>query len=279
MMSLPRLCLAHYQEAAEAGELFLMYQPKLNLKSSGIDGVEALSRWQYPRKGALEPAKFIRAAELCGAIDWLTHWVLTTAIGQWAKWREEGIDLELAVNVSALNLKHSDFPDIVENLCQAAGMPPHRLTLELTESATQKPVRLMDTVSRLRLKGMGVSLDDFGTGYASMLQLRKLPFTELKIDRSFIADLLTSRDSRAITRFLIGLSHELGLTVTAEGVEDEAILDAVTAFGCDRVQGFLIARPMPADRLGLWLERRQTCNGATGPLAAPRPPVAAGSPE
>jgi EAL domain-containing protein (putative c-di-GMP-specific phosphodiesterase class I) len=116
---------------------------------------------------------------------------------------------------------------------------------------------------------MGVSLDDFGTGYASMLQLRKLPFTELKIDRSFIADLLTSRDSRAITRSLIGLSHELGLTVTAEGVEDEAILEAVAAFGCDRVQGFLIAAPMPADRLALWLARRKTCeSSAHGPRLA-----------
>lgn len=264
-MSSPTLCATHFQEAAAAGELFLMYQPKLNLRSGEVDGVEALSRWQHPRKGALEPAKFIRAAELCGAIDWLTDWVLATATRQWAKWREGGIDLDLAVNISALNLRHTDFPDMVETLCQAAGMPPQRLTLELTESATQKPVRLMETVARLRLKGMAVSLDDFGTGYASMLQLRKLPFTELKIDRSFIADLLTSRDSRVITRSLIALAHELGLSVTAEGVEDQEILDAVAAFGCDRVQGFLIAAPMPAERLTLWLSRRQTHHPAVDP--------------
>jgi EAL domain-containing protein (putative c-di-GMP-specific phosphodiesterase class I) len=274
-MSSPRLCLGHFQEAAAAGELFLMYQPKLNLRSGEVDGVEALSRWQHPRKGALEPTKFIRAAELCGAIDWLTDWVLATAIGQWTKWRDAGVDLGLAVNVSALNLRHTDFPDRVAALCEAAGMPPHRLTLELTESATQRPVRLMDTVSRLRLKGMAVSLDDFGTGYASMLQLRKLPFTELKIDRSFIADLLTSRDSRAITRSLIGLAHELGLSVTAEGVEDAAILDAITAFGCDRVQGFLIAAPMPADRLALWLARRQAPDATGGALSRQTPPALA----
>jgi EAL domain-containing protein (putative c-di-GMP-specific phosphodiesterase class I) len=266
-MTSPRLCLAHFQEAADAGDLFLMYQPKLNLRSGLVDGAEALSRWQHPRKGMLEPAKFVRAAELCGAIDWLTQWVLTSAIGQWAKWRDAGVDLDLAVNISALNLRHTDFPDMVESLCMEAGMPAHRLTLELTESATQKPVHLMDTVARLRLKGMAVSLDDFGTGYASMLQLRKLPFTELKIDRSFIADLLTSRDSRAITRSLIALSHELGLSVTAEGVEDEAILEAVTAFGCDRVQGFLVAAPMAAERLTLWLARRQTGLPAAAPPA------------
>jgi EAL domain-containing protein (putative c-di-GMP-specific phosphodiesterase class I) len=256
-MNAPRLCLVHFQQAAEAGELFLMYQPKLNLRSGQVDGVEALARWQHPRKGALEPAKFVRAAELCGAIDWFTQWVVTTATRQWAEWRAHGLELDLAVNISALNLRDVAFPDLVDGLCEAAGMPRHRLTLELTESATQKPVRLMDTVARLRLKGMGVSLDDFGTGYGSMLQLRKLPFTELKIDRSFVADLLTSRDSRAITRALIGLAHELGLSVTAEGVEDEAILGALRAFGCDRAQGFLIAAPMPAERLTLWLARNQ----------------------
>lgn len=256
-MTLPRLCLSHFQEAAGAGELFLMYQPKLNLRTGGVDGVEALSRWHRPRKGPLQPSRFVRAAELCGAIDWFTAWVVTTATRQWTQWNAEGLDLDLAVNISALNLRHTDFPDRIDALCEQAAMPRHKLTLELTESATQKPVRLMDTVARLRLKGMAVSLDDFGTGYASMLQLRKLPFSELKIDRSFIADLLTSRDSRTITRSLIALAHDLGLTVTAEGVEDEAILDALRAFGCDRVQGYLVAPAMSADRLSLWLASRQ----------------------
>jgi EAL domain-containing protein (putative c-di-GMP-specific phosphodiesterase class I) len=268
-MTFPRLCLAHFQEAAGAGELFLMYQPKLNLRTNEVDGVEALSRWHRPRKGALQPSRFVRAAELCGAIDWFTEWVVSTATGQWAQWNAHGLDLDLAINISALNLRHTDFPDLVEALCKRAGMPRNRLTLELTESATQKPVRLMDTVARLRLKGIAVSLDDFGTGYASMLQLRKLPFTELKIDRSFIADLLTSRDSRAITRSLIVLAHDLGLTVTAEGVEDETILDALRAFGCDRAQGYLIAPAMGADRLSLWLaSRHASAPQAEMPLVA-----------
>ena len=252
-MSIAKLSLAEFQHAAKAGELFLMYQPKLSLRTGSIDGVEALARWQHPRMGALEPARFIRTAERCGAIDWFTEWALEQAIRQWSTWKEKGLDLSMAVNISALNLAQFVFPDLVEELCERAGMPTSRLTLELTEGATQKAVRLMDNVARMRLKGMEVSLDDFGTGYSSMVQLRKLPFTELKIDRTFIADLLTSRHSRAITRSLIALAHEFGLGVTAEGVEDYETLETLTAFGCDRAQGFIIARPMTGERLALWL--------------------------
>ena len=135
-------------------------------------------------------------------------------------------------------------------------MPAERLTLELTESATQKAIRLMDTISRLRLKGIGISLDDFGTGYGSLIHLRSLPFTELKIDRSFVLDLEISRDSRAITRALIGLAHELGLSVTAEGVEEEKTLRTLAAFGCDHAQGFFIARPLAAEVIPAWIRAR-----------------------
>ncbi len=251
--SVPRLALAGLEQAASAGHLFLMYQPKLDLRSRAITGVEALARWQHPRRGEIHPAEFIPVVERSGLIDWFSGWALRTAARQWTEWRAQGLDLELAVNISALNLRDVGFPDVVTDICVAEGVPQERLMLELTEGATQEATRLMDTVSRFRLKGIGISLDDFGTGYGSLVQLRGLPFTELKIDRSFVRDLLVSADSRAITRGLIAMAHEIGLSVTAEGVEDEATLATLQAFGCDKAQGYLIAWPMTGDRLSLWI--------------------------
>ncbi len=249
----PRITLAGLQRAAETGALFLMYQPKLDLRSGAITGVEALARWQHPKRGSISPSAFIPATEQSGLIDWFTEWALTTAVRQWAQWRTAGLDLELAVNISALNLEHVCFPDVVARICAEKDMPSERLMLELTEGSTQEATRLMDTVSRFRLKGIGISLDDFGTGYGSLVQLRGLPFTELKIDQRFVADLLVSRDSRAITRGLIAMAHDIGLSVTAEGVEDQPTLETLQAFGCDKAQGFLIARAMTGDRFALWL--------------------------
>jgi EAL domain-containing protein (putative c-di-GMP-specific phosphodiesterase class I) len=251
----PRITLAALERAARSGDLFLMYQPKLDLRSGAIVGIEALARWQHPRHGSISPVDFIPAIERSGLIDWFTEWALTAATRQWCEWREQGLDLELAVNISALNLQHLFFPDLVSSICSDQGVPQDRLTLELTEGSTQEATRLMDAVARFRLKGIGISLDDFGTGYGSLVQLRCLPFTELKIDRRFVADLLVSRDSRAISRGLIAMAHEIGLTVTAEGVEDQLTLETLRAFGCDKAQGYLIARPMCGDRLLLWMQR------------------------
>lgn len=260
----PRLTLAAVEQAAATGQLYLMYQPKLDLRTAAITGVEALARWQHSRRGEISPVDFVPAIERSGLIDWFSAWVLSTAARQWAEWCAKGLDLELAVNISALNLRHVSFPDSVTGICVAEGVPQERLTLELTEGATQDATKLMDTVSRFRLKGIGISLDDFGTGYGSLVQLRSLPFTELKIDRCFVADLLISADSRAITRGLIGMAHEIGLIVTAEGVEDHDTLAALQAFGCDKAQGFLIARPMTGDRLPLWVS-----NWGTRPRPSP----------
>lgn len=265
----PRLTPGGLEQAVATGQLYLMYQPKLDLRSKAITGVEALARWQHSHRGEISPVDFVPAIERSGLIDWFSGWVLTTAARQWAEWRAKGLDLELAVNISALNLRHVCFPDVVMDICVAEGVPHQRLTLELTEGATQDATKLMDTVSRFRLKGIGISLDDFGTGFGSLVQLRGLPFTELKIDRRFVADLLVSADSRAITRGLIAMAHEIGLTVTAEGVEDHDTLAALQAFGCDKAQGFLIARPMTGDRLPLWIS-----NWGTKPrLAATDRPV------
>lgn len=244
------------ERAVDADHLFLVYQPKLDLRTGAIVGVEALARWQDPRRGTFDPTKFIPMVESAGLIDQFSEWALSSALGQWASWAAEGLDLEMAVNISALNLEHVAFPDLVSRICSAKGVDPDRLTLELTEGATQEATRLMDTIARFRLKGIGISLDDFGTGFGSLVQLRKLPFTEIKIDRAFVGDLLTSSESRSITRALISLAHELGLVVTAEGVEDQSTLETLTAYGCDRAQGFHIARPMPGDQLPIWLARR-----------------------
>ena len=269
MNKLPVISLPVLRRAVRAEEIFLVYQPKLDLRTGAICGVEALARWQSARHGSIEPPVFIRSFERNGLIDWFTEWVLHSAIRQRCAWQREGLDLEMAVNISALNLKDIDFPDLVSRLCSEGGISTEHLTLELTEGSTQKAIKLMDTISRLRLKGFGASLDDFGTGYGSLVQLRKLPFTELKIDRAFVGDLLVSRESRCITRTLIHLAHDLGLSVTAEGVEDNATLMALTAYGCDKAQGFYIARPMTADSLPLWLEKRtrQSGAGASAPLA------------
>lgn len=246
------------ERAASAGELFLVYQPKLELRSGRITGVEALARWFHPRLGEMAPADFIPDVERSGSIDWFTCWALETAIAQAVAWRSTGIEVEMAVNISALNLHHVQFPDLVLRLCAQGGFKADQLILELTEGSTQEPTRLMDTISRFRLKQIGISLDDFGTGFGSLVHLRSLPFTELKIDRAFVSDLLTSRDSRAITRGLIQIAHELGLVVTAEGVEDCETLAALTAYGCDKVQGYFIARPMTAERFSLWMGIRQS---------------------
>jgi EAL domain-containing protein (putative c-di-GMP-specific phosphodiesterase class I) len=273
----PRITRRSLEKAAATGALFLMYQPKLDLGSGEVVGVEALARWQHPQLGSVSPTTFIPIAEQKGLIDWFSEWALTCAVQQWSRWHDEGIELELAVNISALNLADVTFPDLVSRICVSAGAPRHRLTVELTEGATQEATRLMDAVSRFRLKGVGVSLDDFGTGFGSLIHLRSLPFTELKIDCAFVSDLLTSRDSRAITRGLIAIAHEIGLTVTAEGVETQETLEALRAYGCDKAQGFLIARPMTGDRLPLWLSQRRCSTSRPAKravLAAPAPVLA-----
>lgn len=249
------------QDAAATRALFLVYQPKLDLRSGEITGVEALARWQHPTRGSISPANFISETEQCGFIDWFSEWAVTTATRQWSSWRTNGIDVDLAVNISALNLKDLSFPDLVSGICAAEGMLPERLILELTEGATLDPVQLMDTVARVRLKGIGISLDDFGTGYGSLVQLRGLPFTELKIDQCFVSDLLVSGDSRAITRGLIRMAHEIGLIVTAEGVEDGSTLQTLQAFGCDKAQGFLIGEPMRGELFPQWLRWWSSSDG------------------
>src|SRR3954469_14685041 len=222
----------------------MVYQPKVSLRDGRLIRVEALVRWDDPELGSIEPARFVPLAEQHGLIDALTQWGLRTALRQWLDWRDQGIDTSIAFNISALSLEQLDFPDLVERMCRALDVPIDRLVLELTEGATQPLIKLMDTLTRFRIKGIGLAIDDFGTGYSSLMQLRQLPFTEVKIDQAFVADVASSRDSRLIVQAIIDLAHSLGLTATVEGVETEEQLRVVHELGCDLVQGYLISPPL-----------------------------------
>jgi EAL domain-containing protein (putative c-di-GMP-specific phosphodiesterase class I) len=238
--------------ALDQQRLYMLYQPKVRLPEGSLAGVEALVRWEDPDLGAVEPSRFIPLAEKHGLIDELTLWGLRTILRQWLEWCDEGIDTGIAFNISALSLQHLDFPDLVERMCRALSVPTDRLVLELTEGATQPLVKLMDTLTRFRIKGIGLAIDDFGTGYSSLMQLRQLPFTDVKLDQTFVADVHSSRDSRLIIRSITDLAHGLGLIATAEGVETVDQLRALTDLGCDQAQGYLICPPMAPEKLKSW---------------------------
>ena len=240
--------------ALEGQQLHMLYQPKVRLRDGALASVEALVRWDDPELGSVEPSRFIPLAEQHGLIDDLTLWGLRTILRQWLDWCDEGIDTRIAFNISALSLQHLDFPDLVERMCTGLDVPTDRLVLELTEGATQPLVKLMDTLTRFRIKGLGLAIDDFGTGYSSLMQLRQLPFTEVKIDRLFVMDLAQSRDSRLIVRAIADLAHGLGLSATAEGVETLDQLRGVAELGCDVAQGFLISPAIEPELLGTWKE-------------------------
>ena len=238
--------------ALEEQQLRMVYQPNVRLRDGKLVRVEALVRWEDPEFGPVEPSRFIPLAEEHGLIDDLTQWGLTTILRQWLDWFEEGIDTSIAFNISALSLQHLDFPEFVERMCTALEVPTDRLVLELTEGATQPLVKLMDTLTRFRIKGIGLAIDDFGTGYSSMMQLRQLPFTEVKIDQAFVADVTQSRDCRLIVQTIAELAHGLGLSATAEGIETVEQLQAVRELGCDIAQGYLISQPMGPQALAAW---------------------------
>jgi diguanylate cyclase (GGDEF)-like protein/PAS domain S-box-containing protein len=245
--------LADLRQCIARDELVLHYQPKIDLRTGEVSGVEALIRWQHPVQGLLPPASFMPEVEGTELIEPVTAWVLNEALRQQQVWRSQAVDLTIAVNVSAHSLRPSgNLPEIVAELTRAWDTVPQTLTLELTEGAliaAQAP----EVLSRLHQMGQRVSIDDFGTGYSSLAYLQRLPVDELKIDRSFITNLSASSNDDVIVRSIIDLAHNLGLTVVAEGVEDEATIDLLVDYGCDSVQGYHVARPCPVEDFNIWL--------------------------
>jgi diguanylate cyclase (GGDEF)-like protein len=257
--------------AIDRGELVLHYQPKVALSDGGatVDGVEALLRWQHPERGLIAPGEFVPLAEHTGLMRPLTLWVVEAALRQWREWRDDGLELEVAVNLSAANLVDVGLPDDVQALLRRFAASPDRLTLEITEStAMADPARAGVILRRLDEIGVGLSIDDFGTGHSSLAYLRRLPVKELKIDRSFVANMLADPGDAMIVRSTIDLGHNLGLRVVAEGVADDATLRLLAEHGCDLAQGYGVSRPLPAPGLLEWLRDRRTGEGAAVPAGA-----------
>ena len=229
-----------------------------------VDGVEALVRWQHPHRGLLPPGAFLPFAEQSDLMRPLTMDVLDKALAQVAQWRAEGIDLHVAVNLSAQTLLDRTLPDEVARLLAEHAVAACALQLELTESTLMRdPARSAEVLEQLAAAGVRIAIDDFGTGWSSLMWLKKLPVTSIKIDRSFVGDMLTSSSDAAIVRSTVSLGRSLGLDVVAEGVETPETLEKLADCGCDVVQGYLISRPQPADVLTPWLRER-----SQRPLAA-----------
>lgn len=240
--------------AIEGGQLVNHYQPKIDLVSLEVCGVETLVRWQHPEDGLIYPDRFIALAENSGLIDALTRVVLRNALSDARQWRDLGLELQVSVNVSMDNLQRLDWPDIVEREALAAGVPLSSMVLEVTESHLMKNRQAaLDILTRLRLKRVGLSIDDFGTGHSSLAQLRDIPFNELKVDRSFVHGAWRDAALRTILDASLNIARKLGMKAVAEGIEDRADWDHLRAAGCEIGQGWFIARAMPAHALWNWL--------------------------
>ena len=246
------------REAIDRDELVLHYQPKLDLRRGTVTGVEALVRWQHPTRGLLYPDAFLPLAEHSGLMRRLTLTVLQIALQQAGAWRRQGHELSVAVNLSASDLLDVRLPAQVELLLESLDLPAHVLELEITETVlVADPARAHQVLHALRGLGVRIAVDDYGTGYSSLSYLQDLPVDDLKLDRSFVMRSGDDPRSAAIVTSTIGLAHALDLRIVAEGVENAAILDRLTAAGCDMAQGYHLARPQPAGQLTAWLGARQ----------------------
>ncbi len=241
---------ADLAKAIKSGDLLLNYQPKLSCSRDGvwsISGAEALVRWRHQELGILMPASFISMAEKTGLIGPLTDAVLRETLEQSAIWSEHGLDMNIAVNIAPQLLTDIEFPDKLSSLLHQYGVPGTNLTLEITETAIMKNVEMIiDVLARLRLKGIKLSIDDFGTGYSSLKQLFYMPFNELKIDRSFVMEIPSSREARTIVKAIIQLAHNLNMSVCAEGVESQEVLKFLESADCKCIQGYFVCEPVPA---------------------------------
>ncbi len=252
----PTITGANIRQALDDNELVLHYQPLVDLKTGTVRSVEALLRWEHPEYGHLNPELVVSLAETHDLIAPLTDWVMRTALTECLEWRKQGWDFRVAVNVTPPLLLQSDFADRVVSLLEELKVPAECLVIEITEGqAIAEQLEVLETLARLRLARVRLAIDDFGTGYSSLGRLHSLPFTELKIDKSFVID--TAGDPRAemVVRAIADLGRNLGLTVVAEGVANREAWDLVESMGCDIAQGYFISRPLPAAKLTKWLYR------------------------
>jgi EAL domain-containing protein (putative c-di-GMP-specific phosphodiesterase class I) len=247
------ITVADLEQALARNELQVYYQPKANRQADGhwlVEGVEALARWKHPTRGFIPPPQFITLAENSNLIRQLTERVVEISLKQVAQWHRQQLPLSVAINLSPRLLNDRSFPDLIEQASQQHGVDPRYVTLEVTESAAMSdPETTIDVLTRMRVKNFGLSIDDFGTGYSSLKHLYLMPFSELKIDISFVRDVCHTSEARVMVETMVMLAHKLGLTCCAEGVETPEILDFLTKSECDRAQGYLIGKPVSGEQL------------------------------
>jgi diguanylate cyclase len=245
-----RQWMSELRQAIVNDQLFLTFQPKISLAKGLVTGVEALLRWQHPEHGIILPDQFIPVAERTGLIVPLTLWVLQQSLMQSRQWSKMGLDIGVAVNLTMWNLEAQELPEQIDGLLHNTGVSPNNLELEITETSIMSdPQRVIRTLNQIRQIGVRFAIDDFGTGYSSFAYLTKLPVSCIKIDKSFVQNIETDRDSSVIVKSIIDLGHNLGLKVVAEGVETATANKLLTAFKCDEGQGFYFCRPIPADAM------------------------------
>jgi len=243
------------RHAIDHDELFLLFQPKVDIKTGAVRGLEALLRWRHPTLGLLGPDAFVPLAERTGWIEAITKRVLERTLERVAVWRQGGREVPVSVNVSAVSLHNESLPDQIQSLLERWDVPPRLLALELTESAIVEDAKLANSIAR-RLDGMGVriSIDDFGSGFTSFAYVRAMPVSEIKIDKSFVQSMSSSAEDKVIVRLIVELGHTLGLDIVAEGVEDAETLSMLSEIGCTLAQGFHVARPMTGDEFAAWID-------------------------
>jgi len=252
--------------AIASDQLFLEYQPKLDWRLGRITGAEALVRWNHPTHGIIPPRRFIPSAADGDLVRDLTDWVISQAAAQAASWHAEGIEIDIAVNISAGDLDDSDFPDRMQQHCRTVSINPSYLTLELSEVGVMREAQeVNDILTRLQLKGFNLSVDDFGTGSSSHTQLQK--FSEAKIDLSFVTQMMSDPGSGRVVELLIDTAQKLGLRSVAEGVENDEVLNTLLDLGCDKIQGFYISRPIAADLMAAFVHE------FAGQIESPDPEV------
>lgn len=239
--------------ALKAGEIQIHVQPKVEVSNGRLKGVEALARWDSPTHGPIFPDTFIPMATSNDLIDELTDQVMAQSVHQCSRWRAQGLDLAISVNVSVASLDRLNLPERITDLLAEQNLEPSSLVLEITESGMLSNLpQTLDVVTRLRMRGIELSIDDFGTGYSTLGQLRQIPFNELKIDRAFVAPAVREPEARSIVESNIRLARDLGMRTVAEGVECARDWTLLNDLGCDQIQGYFVAKPMPADELFGW---------------------------